>query len=55
MEELQIFLSVRQLKAVTRRIHSAVTLERPRSRNLPAPCCSLIIPKTGSTNCFLSL
>ena len=46
---------VRRLKAVANMVHSAATLVRPRSRNLRAPCCSLIIPKTGSTSCFLSL
>ena len=46
---------VRRLKAVASIVHSAATLTRPRSRNLRAPCCSLMIPKTGSTSCFLSL
>ena len=46
---------VRRLKAVASTVHSAATLTRPRSRNLRAPCCSLMIPKTGSTSCFLSL
>ena len=46
---------VRRLKAVANMVHSAATLVRPRSRNLRAPCCSLMIPKTGSTSCFLSL
>ena len=46
---------VRRLKAVANMVHSAATLTRPRSRNLRAPCCSLMIPKTGSTSCFLSL
>ena len=46
---------VRKLKAVASIVHSAATLTRPRSRNLRAPCCSLMIPKTGSTSCFLSL
>ena len=35
-------------------VHSAATVARPRSRNLRALCCSLMIPKTGSTSCFLS-
>ena len=46
---------VRRLKAVANMVHSAATLTRPRSRNLRAICCSLMIPKTGSTSCFLSL
>ena len=46
---------VRRLKAVASIVHSAATLTRPRSRNLRAPCWSLMIPKTGSTSCFLSL
>ena len=46
---------VLRLKAVASTIHSAATFARPRSRNLRAPCCSLMIPKTGSTSCFLSL
>ena len=45
---------VRRLKAVANIVHSAATLTRPRSRNLRAPCCSLMIPKTGSTSCFLT-
>ena len=46
---------VRRLNAVARAVHSAATLGRPRKRKLRAPCCSLTMPKTGSTNCFLSL
>ena len=53
-EELHTRRRVRRLKAVTNMFHSAATLARPRSRNLRAPCCSLMIPKTGSTSCFLS-
>ena len=44
---------VRRLKAEANRPHSAVTLLRPRSRNLRAACCSLMIPSTGSTSPFL--
>ena len=54
-EELHTRQRVRRLKAVANMIHPAATLVRQRSRNLRAPCCSLIIPKTGSTSCFLSL
>ena len=36
-------------------VHSAATLVRPRSSNLRVPCCSLMIPKTGSASCFLRL
>ena len=54
-EELHTRQRVRRLKAVANMIHSAATLARPRSRNLRALCCSLMIPKTGSTSCFLSL
>ena len=46
---------VRRLKAVANRVHSANTLTMPRSRNLRAASCSLMIPKTGSTNGFLRL
>ena len=42
------------MKAVASTVHSADTLARPHNRNLRAPCCSLMIPKTGSANCFLS-
>ena len=53
--ELHTRQRVRRLKAVANIVHSAATLTRPRSRNLRALCCSLMIPKTGSTSCFLSL
>ena len=43
------------LKAVASKAHSAATLSIPRNRNLRIPCCSLTIPKTGSTICFLIL
>ena len=46
---------VLRLNAVANRIHSAATLTRPRSKNRRAPCCSLMMPKTGSINCFLRL
>ena len=46
---------VRRLKAVASAVHSAATFIRPRSRNLGTPICSLIIPNTGSTSCFLCL
>ena len=46
---------VRRLKAVASTVHSADTLAGPRNRNLRAPCCSLMIPKTGPANCFRSL
>ena len=49
------FQRVRRLKAVASTVHSADTLARPRNRNLRAPCCSLMIPKTSSANCFRSL
>ncbi len=55
LDELHTRQRVRRLKAVANMVHSAATLVRPRSRNLRAPCCSLMIPKTGSTSCFLSL
>ena len=53
LEELHTRQRVRRLKAVANMVHSAATLVRPRSRNLRAPCCSLMIPKTDSTSCFL--
>ena len=34
---------VRRLKAVVNIVHSAATLTRPRSRNLRAPCCPLLL------------
>ena len=46
--------SVRRLKAVAVAVHSAATFIKPRSRNPRTPICSLIIPNTGSTSCFLS-
>ena len=39
---------VRRLKAVASIVHSAATLTRPRIRNLPAPCCSLIVLIRGT-------
>ena len=46
---------VRRLKAVASSVHSAATFCKPRSRNLWACCCSLMMPKTGSTSCILCL
>ena len=43
-----------KLKAVASKVHSAAALSIPRNRNLRTPCCSLMVPKTGSTSCFLS-
>ena len=37
------------------RVHSADTFAKPRNKNLRAASCSLMIPKTGSTNGFLRL
>ena len=45
---LQTWHSILRLKAVASRLNSARTSARPRSRNLLAPSCSLIIPKVGS-------
>ena len=47
--------SVRRLNAVASRAHSTATLPKPRNRKLRACNCSLMIPKTGSTSCFLCL
>ena len=55
LDELHTRQRVRRLKAVANMVHSAATLVRPRSSNLRVPCCSLMIPKTGSASCFLSL
>ena len=46
---------VLRLKAVASAVHSAATLTKPRTRDLRTPICSLIIPKTDSTSCFLRL
>ena len=46
---------VRRLNVVANKAHSAATLALPRNKNLRAPRCSLRIPKTGSTSCFLCL
>ncbi len=42
----------RRLKAVAGRVHSAATFGKLRNRNHRACCCSLMIPKTGSTSSF---
>ena len=55
MRERHTRQRVLRLNAVANTVHSAATLIRPRKRNLRPACCSLIIPNTGSTICFLSL
>ena len=53
LEELHTRQRLQRSKAVANMVHSAATLVRPRIRNLRAPCCSLMIPKTGSMSMTL--